>query len=752
MQPPEENVEVNKSDYVVIIPVGGVRDVEVLLKIAVPVVKAHDGKLVLLHVENPFYGSVWLQRKPDWAQNAVKELREEGIDASLLVKRAQNKAGAIREVAEELHANLLVMGWKGKSIPRTLDSIMSDPVCDVAVVHLLEQGSAPFRKILVPTAGGPNAVLSFKLALAIARAEEGTVTVFTIVRSGASSIEQMQAARAISATVGDDAGDPHVVTKVGEARSAVGGILSEAAKGHYDAIFIGATREGVVTRTLFGVVPRKVASQARIPTVIAKRPFPMAMGIARKAWDLLTSRFPTLHEEEKISIYKEIRESASPGLNFYFMMTMASIIATIGLLQNSPAVIIGAMLVAPLMSAIIGMGLGISLGDIFLFRRSMRTTIAGFLVAVGMALLVALFVPNKQVTAEILGRTKPNLLDLLVALASGAAGSYALCKKEVSASLPGVAIAAALVPPLATIGIAVSMGLWSLAGGAVLLYVTNAVAIAAAGSVMFLMFGFRPEAERQERVETFGRGALGMTLMVLLLAAILGYFTYRSVSQARFKRSVNRAVASAVSEMPGVSLQSVSIEGTDEHHVLHLNVTVRSTRKIGYEESFRVQKEVATELQRPVAMVFTVIPSAELKPFIPPTQTPTPTPTLTPTATPTSEPTSTPTAVPTSTPTPTLTPSPTPSPTPTSTPTPRPSPTPTLTPTPAVGVVWHTSGLRLRLRAAPGGEEIGFLTEGTRVRLLGDAVEKDGHLWIKVSTPDGKVGWVAAEYVTETRE
>ncbi len=731
--------------YTVLVPVGQQKDLPLLLEIALPV--AREGRLVLLHIRKPF-SDVGSDGSREWLRKAAEKLRESGqLPVDVLVKTAQNTAGAILETAEELDAGLLLMGWHGSSIPRTLDTVMSNPPCEMAVVRLVEN-FAHLRKILVPTAGGPNATLALRLAHSIARSNDGEVTLTTIVPPDADVAQQEIASRAIDRTLGDLAGDPLIKTGFVESSSATAGILREAARRKYNAIFIGASREGIVNRVLFGVIPKRVARQANVPVVITKRPFPPAMTLARRSWDTLTGLLPTLHEEEKVAVYKDILQEAQPGVSFYIMITLASLIASVGLLQNSPAVIIGAMLVAPLMAAVIGIGLGLTLGDGALFRRSMQASFLGVLLAVGTGIVTALLVPGKQVTPEILARTQPSLLDLIVALASGAAGSYALCRKEVSAALPGVAIAAALVPPLATAGITLAMTEWVLAGGALLLYFTNVVAIVTIGSVVFLLLGFRPEPTREERVRLFGRGATGMTILLILMTILLGILTQRSVARSWLQHKVRDVTTVAVGRIPGATLENAKIVKEGDNGVIHLQVTVSATRKIRYDETLRLQEEIATGLQRPVRLTLRVIPITDLNPFIPPTFTPTPTatPTQAPTSTPTPSPTPTATATPLPTETPTMTPSPTIMPTPTMTPTPVPTITPT--PTPIIATVSSTGGKGLRLHWTPAGPVAGALLEGTQVEVIGGPVEKEGTRWVRVRDIQGRVGWVASEYLS----
>jgi uncharacterized hydrophobic protein (TIGR00271 family) len=464
---------------------------------------------------------------------------------------------------------------------------------------------------------------------------------------------------------------------------------------------------------------------------------------------------PTLDLHEQIEVYKTIRNGSQPSVDFYLMIALSAAIATFGLLQNSPAVIIGAMLVAPLMSAIFGLGLGVVRGDLRLLRRAASATLRGVLLAIAVAAVLALIIPAATPQPEILSRTHPTLLDLGVALASGAAGAYALCRKDVSASLPGVAIAAALVPPLGTIGIGLALWQGEIASGALLLFATNLVAISAAGGLVFLWLGFRPIPGQLSRARVFQGGMVGTALLLIAVTVPLGVLTAQSVRQAILNREVGQALQDEVGAMDRMELvddweMQVADDGT-----IRLEVRVRSDRTPTHSEVVDLQERLANDLQRPVALLLTVIPTTRLDPFVPPTPTPTPPPgatataTPSPTMTPTGTPTRRPTVTPTSTPTATPTHTPTPTPTYTPTPTPTPTETPTPTATPSLAEVGGTGGIGVWMYRGPGLLE-GKITawrDGTVVVLMGEVTEADGYVWVFVMDPKGRLGWIPDRYL-----
>ena len=195
-------------------------------------------------------------------------------------------------------------------------------------------------------------------------------------------------------------------------------------------------------------------------------------------------------------VYVEIYKSVSlKDISYWIEVLFSAGIATVGLVLNSPTVIIGAMLISPLMGNILANGLALAAGDVILAWRAVLKLVLSCGAAILFALLLVWLLPFKEMTGEILARTRPNILDLVVALFSGAVGSVAICKrpKGVVTSIPGVAIAVALMPPLCVVGyglgIAASQSFTNglqVASGGGLLFFTNLVAITFTAMIVFL--------------------------------------------------------------------------------------------------------------------------------------------------------------------------------------------------------------------------------------------------------------------------
>jgi uncharacterized hydrophobic protein (TIGR00271 family) len=176
---------------------------------------------------------------------------------------------------------------------------------------------------------------------------------------------------------------------------------------------------------------------------------------------------------------------------FWILLVLASVIAAAGVVADSTATVIGAMIVAPLMTPILGTMLGVVLGDRANLLRSIALVVSGAAAAILIGYLLGLGIIDPVVAAtngQVAGRVNPRLIDLIAALATGAVGSVALVRRDISDTLPGVAIAISLVPPLTVVGLTAESGAWEESFGALFLFSTNVAAILATGIVVMALF------------------------------------------------------------------------------------------------------------------------------------------------------------------------------------------------------------------------------------------------------------------------
>jgi uncharacterized hydrophobic protein (TIGR00271 family) len=260
---------------------------------------------------------------------------------------------------------------------------------------------------------------------------------------------------------------------------------------------------------------------------------------------------------------------------FWLLLVLAAAIASAGVVANSTATVIGAMIVAPLMRPIQGTMLAAVLGDRANLWRSMLTMIAGALGAIAVGFVVGLLVVQSitaQTNDQVASRVSPGLIDLFAALATGAVGSIALLRADISDTLPGVAIAISLVPPLCVVGLTLESGEPGQAAGALLLFLTNVAAILGSGAVVMAIYGFsKVRIEQAEDKEAARRQrATAYVTMAALLAIIAVPLAYSTVHAIESRSAVGRITAyvDEVTAGTGWSLVSITQGESDTFHVI----------------------------------------------------------------------------------------------------------------------------------------------------------------------------------------
>jgi uncharacterized hydrophobic protein (TIGR00271 family) len=229
---------------------------------------------------------------------------------------------------------------------------------------------------------------------------------------------------------------------------------------------------------------------------------------------------------------------------FFALLFLATIIATAGVIGDSTATVIGAMIIAPLMTPIMATAAALTMGNLNRAVQRLSLVIAGVALVMLLSMLIGFIYPGVIIFSEntqILSRISPRIIDLVAALASGAAGAFCLSRDDIADSLPGVAISISLVPPLCVAGISLSAGEWDAALGALLLFVTNLLAILLAGGAVLAIL----DLNRAALIEIKGksrRNAYAVVFGAVLLVSIPLMITGRQItSQARTEILSHRA-------------------------------------------------------------------------------------------------------------------------------------------------------------------------------------------------------------------
>lgn len=502
----------------------------------------------------------------------VAEAGSEGIPVELLTRSASTVARGILDAAGEHGVSLIVLGYeapeRGKAtISPVIESVARTTPVDLVVFRGSKRGPLQLedvKRVVMPLDGSDNSRVAARLGLALAQAYDAEpIAIYVQPDRNLPSWYGMARIEASLAKVDPEAARA-VQRQVVHARDVVQGLRARIEPD--DLVVIGFSQQSSLDRWIFGDIVQRTLAQMPGPVVVTKQAIAdESNGVERLRRRLLAQFSPRLTPAERTEVLRLAAEMSLRSTNFYVLMVLSSLLASLGLLQNSTAVIIGAMLVAPMMSPLMAFAVGLLQGQLFLMRDALLTLVAGVGIGLLVALGLGLVFPIEVATTEMMARGEPSLLDLGVALASGAVGAFAMARKDIPAALAGVAIAAALVPPLCTAGLALAFGDSTLAAGSALLFATNIVSISLAGAAVFVWVGIRPP----HHMETMRNWAISVLVLVLLAVPLVR--TFVDVVRLEQQTSTARRVLAEQFE-PGEVLE-VRLTAGDPYEV---RATIRS--------------------------------------------------------------------------------------------------------------------------------------------------------------------------------
>ena len=306
-------------------------------------------------------------------------------------------------------------------------------------------------------------------------------------------------------------------------------------------------------------------------------------------------RVAVLETVDQEAVIKKRREEAYTSPRYLFMLAMSAGIAILGLLLSSPAVVIGAMLIAPLMGPIIGAGFALAIGDYSWLRGSAVALAAGTVLGVALTALIVFVSPLQTVTPEIAARTQPNLFDLAVAVFSALAGAYSMIRGR-EGTIVGVAIATALMPPLGVVGFVLATANWTVFSGALLLYVTNLMTIALVATIMARIYGFSARlSEKQTRWQT------ALIIAVFVGLAVPLFFSLRQIV---WETNAARIIRTTVLDEAGSDARLSHIEFDLDADPVTVSATVLTPnpRPSAEQDS---EAALASRLHRPIDLTLT---------------------------------------------------------------------------------------------------------------------------------------------------
>lgn len=430
-----------------------------------------------------------------------KPIKESGSKINYL--NIENAFPVIFKELESTSVKLLLMDHplaKRGAKANLLYKILGLGFCDSITLRFPHQGGCGGNKILVPTAGGENSIEALKLSKDLTKQSNESSIDVLFVESDVSDLSKEVGMKRLEGLLGksgfDVQSEPfNLCVSLGNDISAI--IHAEASSENYDLILLGASDSGLLNRAFFGTLPDRLLKEdgkvaVGVFEAASKRREKIKKGL--KQW--LLKFIPQLDRDSRVRIYESIEVNSKWSFDFVALICFSTALAALGLMLNSAPVIIGAMLVAPLMTPILGASLSLIQGNRVLMVDCSKSLLFGYFCALILGVLLGIFGSLYGVTDQMQSRSEPDVPDLLIALISGMAAAYCYSRPRLVSALAGVAIAAALVPPIATAGIAIALAEQEIAIGATLLFTTNVVFIVIGASVTFFTLGIRAKSKR----------------------------------------------------------------------------------------------------------------------------------------------------------------------------------------------------------------------------------------------------------------
>jgi len=554
------------------------------------------------------------------AAEAISEIQD--MEIPLLVMRHPAPAKAIIDVIQEREIELLCVGMdftlpKDTTVNRLGRRLLRFAPCKMFVLDPGDEDGSRYQRILLPM-GLHLGAFTLRTAASLAEKLDCTLTPFEV--------------GSYFGTDSREVAHRSLITKLKEA-----GI--EASKWIKPTVTLtGKTWKSVVNKSrdsdliLAGTTAIREVRKFRVEEEKQIGPETPRVAIALvRPWTLertpswvgmmathIFAWLPTLEAADRIDLFDRLQVGARWNVDFMMMICLSTAIASLGLIQNSTAVVIGAMVVAPLMTPLIGAGLALVQGNTMFFRDSIKAMGFGIGAALLISLCLGFLVPMEQLTPELLARGAPTIIDLGVAFLSGAAAAYAVARPSLLGALAGVAIAAALVPPLATVGISLAEGAWKVSEGAAILFATNLVAIILGAAFIYRRLGIHGSRLRKGLPLWGRRTVLLLSLLAVILTAPLGYRLAQQLREGQTRpytlpvsQSVRQAIKERLHQEYGVTFISASRFGVV--HDIDVVIILSSAKPVSINLISDLKKLVNQEIEENVTVAVYALQEAGFK-------------------------------------------------------------------------------------------------------------------------------------------
>lgn len=625
------------SDFAVVVPMKNNDEDKGLLRLGAILARENEGHVSILQViEVPEQQP--LELMADVAERGLEALQPEigfveglGAPAEGIARLSHSVPQSILDTSNEEEAKLVVLGWAKEGDEERirrglLEAVLDGTTADVLMLN--RPTPSRIRDVLVPVTGGPHGLRSAELGMAITRQTKGSVTLLSVVEDDEDGHSELQAERRLDNLVERLQEELHedregllqsvkqtmqtrrIATKIIASNDAPEEVIARESQ-RYDLVMMGATELGFLEQQAISGFARRVADLTDTPIALTRAVTSFGAVLARRIFYSLANLLPTLTRGERDQLFEDLREAGSPSINFFVLIALSSTIATLGLISDNPATVLGAMLVAPLMSSIVSVAGSITFSNANLLRNALTATLQGAFAAIFVSTSISLLVPGDIITDTVLSFVRPTLFDLLVAVLSGIAGSYAIARKEVGQALPGVALALSLVPPLGTVGVGIAKRIPDVFIGGLLTFLTNAVAITFAACIVFLLLGVRP-ARREEDQRQLYRNLLLAIIALLVLMAPLGVVLNQTFQRNQYQTQAQEIILETIvdwDEQARLATYDVDFENVQGfRQKMSITGTVFIPEASDDYDTLELETRLQTELRPEVTLELFILP------------------------------------------------------------------------------------------------------------------------------------------------
>lgn len=596
-----------------IVPLSNPNTAETMLRLALSLVDPDEGKVIALIITLESVEAV--SEAQEHLQAIITKLntihalnREDAPEGEtepngddqrirLIMRSASSITRGILDATREYGANTLIMGvqrpeMRKVKIGKLVENVIQGAMCDVLIYRPDEASTGKYTRIIVPLDGKRESLTALRSGTLIARTL-GIPLIYNLFQGRYYYSEEYQERiDIITSTLPPE----NVMSDVVMGRDNPARRLLRKVKTS-DLIVIGFAQKNEFEREIEESIAKTLLNHADASVMMTSRLIEQedVFGDFKRFLQRFNLRLTNVERNELIW---QARQSVVNNIDYMSMIIFSAALASLGLLLNSVAVIIGAMLVAPLMTPLVALSVGIVTGEFDITRRSLFFLVQGVTLGIIVSVASGYVMPIEIATSEMMARGSPSLLDAGVALVSGWAAAYATARKDIPAALAGVAIAAALMPPLCTIGLGIALGNTALAGGATLLFATNIVFIVGMQAIAFFWFGLTPrERDSQPLWAKLWWGMLGIFVVAIVFQLVaLGQ---RAVDDVAVQRRLAAYFEGS---------QYITTESYEEDSSLVILVTLRTDRDIRTVDVARAQADLSEWLGRDVELNVAYMP------------------------------------------------------------------------------------------------------------------------------------------------